>query len=516
MRNGFVPINTLPPEILVHVCTFAPNLVSDFAHLCAQVCRTWRNTLLASPSLWNEIRTEDPLHVDVHLARSGKVPLEVYFCEGSPVDGFCQKIVPHMGRVRLLSLSISAGDHRRILDSLRDGPEMTLLRDFHFKKASDKIRLSALGMKKVSSLAANITNLSLYNVNTHLSSLTFPRLLYFALTTGDGFKGPCISDMIGFLRGHPMLKDLDLNRTNYSDADSTGTHIEPVALRYLKSTILGGTSSSNSPDSLPYIKVDLLPYLLLPPTGRCEIRISPKNVRFPYNTNHLLTLIRAWEIISSPGGGFGGGSGFTQANLSIEESPSTLTGQVELRVPGWGGLCVSPGDMAGDSRSWLTPDWETTTTDGDPGGGEAGDDEFQAQLSRLGCYLDPLRWSPSPLATLRVLTLCGFGYTTNKGKYLQYLRECFAGLNRVRKFRVDKTNPGMVVQLLQPFEGGSMVLLPLLRLLTFSNCTPAELHRSRFLEVMKQRAALGNILKAARVDGVKVDLSELSDIQERT
>jgi len=320
--------------------------------------------------------------------------------------------------------------------------------------------------------------------------------------------------MIGFLRGHPTIEELELSHVKYSDANDAATHIEPATLQHLKSAMLEGRPSSQS---LPRIEVNLLPYLLLPSTGQCVIWICLEDA-FQRGTNCLLTLIHAWEIVSGPGGGFGAGSGFTQVKLFIEEHPSTLTGQLELSVAGWGSLCVAPENTVLDSWSWLTPDWNTITTDEDPGADVAGDDEFQAQLSRLGCYLDPFRWSPSPLATVEDLILSGFGYTTNKGKYLQYLRECFRGLNQVRELHVEKTNPGMVVHLLQPFEGesGEMVLFPLLWCLAFYNCTSMELPRTRVIEVMEKRAAFGSVLEEVWVDGELVDLPEVSDIQDRT
>jgi len=393
---------------------------------------------------------------------------------------------------------------------------MLLLRTLQIERPFGVSRLSVSMMENISSLGLNITELFFWNVDTHLSSLAFPHLLSFGLTTQDGFGGPRVSDMVGFLRAHPMLEVLRLSQAKY--VDDADTHIKPVTLQHLTCATLGGRPSSPSPDSLPHIEVDLLPYLLLPPLGQCDIWVSLVNTGLPSGTSYLLTLIRAWEIISSPGGGFGGGSGFSQAMVSIQESPGTLVGQAELCVTGWGSLYVSPENMVVDCRSWLTPDWETTTTDGDPGAGEAGNDEFQAQISRLGCYLNPLRWSPSPLATVEILTLCGFGYTTNKGKYLQYLRECFKGLDQVREFHVENTNPGMVVHLLQPFEGESgemVVLFPLLWFLTFYDCTPMELPRPRFLEVAKKRAALGSVLQEVWVEEGCVDLSELSDVQER-
>ena len=514
MRNVSAPINKLPPEILAHICTFAPEITSDFAHLCAQVCRYWRNVLLTTPSFWNEIYARDPLHVEVHLARSGEAPLHLYVEGGPLTERLLGKVTPHFGRVRLLHLFLDAPGDDRILDRLGE-PEMTLLRDLRFEKASRALRLSASTMEKISSLGANTTRLLLWNIDTHLSSLTFPHLRYFALTLEFGFEGPRTSDMIGFLRGHPMLEELGLCCVNDFRADDAGTHIEPVALQHLNYVTLGGMPSSPSPDSLPHIEVNLLPYLLLPQAGQCDIWVSPVNLAFPTGTNYLHTLIRAWEIISGSGGGFGEGTGFTQAEFSIDERPSTLTGQVELSIAGWGSLCFGPEHMTVESHSWLTPDWKTIATDEDPGVGEADDDESQAQLSRLGSYLDPLRRSPSPLVAVETLIICGFGYTRNKGKYLQYLRECFVGLNRVREFEVDETNPRMVVHLLQPFEGesgGMMLLFPLLRLLSFYDCTPMELPQPLFLEVMKKRAELGNVLEEALVDDVKVDLSELLDV----
>ena len=202
MRNALAPINKIPPEILVHVCTFAPDAVSNFAHVCAQVFRNWRNTLFSSPSLWNVIRTADPLHINVYLVRSGKVPLNVYFRRGSPVRRFYQKVVPHMDRARLLYLSSSADDCGQILDLLEGRLEMVLLRDFHFKKGCTRLRLSASMMKKISSFAAGVTTLFLSNVDSHLPSLTFPRLLSFSLITHsqNGFKGSCVSNVIGFSR----------------------------------------------------------------------------------------------------------------------------------------------------------------------------------------------------------------------------------------------------------------------------------------------------------------------------
>jgi len=524
IRNAFAPINKLPPEILTHICTFTPDadVTSDLAHPCAQVCRSWRNILLTSPSLWSEIHMDDPIHLNVHLARSGKVPLEVYFYEGSPVDQFRQKIIPHIDRVQLLMLSLRPGNCDQILDLLESGPKMMLLRDFHFKKGSPQLKLSAPVMEKISSFAANTVTLVLSNVDIHLSSLTFPRLQYFALNTEDGFKGSRISDVIDFLRAHPILKEIELHRASYSSADDASTHIEPVAFQNLESIAFGGRPSAPSPDSRTYLEVELLPYLHLPPTCRRGIWIDLGKGTLPRDTNYLLTLIRAHESVSSPGGGFGEGTGFTCVEINIEESPSTLIGRLVSEIARRDNLYVEvhgPEDITVDRQSWSIPDWETVTTDGGPGVGKAGEDGIQAQLSRLDCFLDPLRWSPSPLAAIETLLLAGFGYTRDKEKYLRYLRECFRGLARVRNFQVEETNPRMVTHLLRPFEdesGGIVLVFPLLELLSIEKFMPVELPLPALLEVVKRRAALGNVLEEVLVDDVKVDPSGLLGVQERS
>ena len=51
----------------------------------------------------------------------------------SPADQFCQKVVPHLNRVRLLYLSLREGDCDQILGSLEAG-RAVLLREFSIQK----------------------------------------------------------------------------------------------------------------------------------------------------------------------------------------------------------------------------------------------------------------------------------------------------------------------------------------------------------------------------------------------
>ena len=403
-----------------------------------------------------------------------------------------------------------------MLGSLEAGRGV-LLRELYFEKGSTRLSLSASMMEKMTSFATNITTLVLWNVDTNISSLEFPHLLHFALTTQVGYEGPRVSDVIGFLRGSPVLEELDLHCTSCSYADDTDTYTEPVTLQHLKHALLGGKPSPPSHHPLPYIDIDLLPYLYLPPVGQCRIDINPENVTFPRDTNYLLTLIHAWEFVSGSGDGFGGDAGFTRFQFSIEESPNTLTGR--LGVVEQGNIRVAifgPEGGLPSGQPLVMPDWETVITGEEAGAGGVGEGEIKEQLSRLGCYLDPLRWSPSPLAALKSIGVTGFGHTRNKARYLEYLRECFRGLGQIRHFQAQETNLWMITHLLRPFDdglGGMVLLFPLLESLCFYGCMPVGLPLPALREVMKERTALGNVLETVWVDDQMVDLSEPQDIQ---
>ena len=417
-----------------------------------------------------------------------------------------------MDRVRLLYLSLHVGDCKQVLDSLGVGRAMSL-RKLHLKKRSITLHFSAQMMKKIYSFAANITSLVLRNIGASLSSLTFPRLLHFSIATHDGFPGPRVSDVVGFIRGSPVLEVLDLCRVRCSYVGNPNTHIEPVTLQHLKSAKLGGRPSQQFPNALPYLEVDFFRYLRLPQAGERSISIYPMSAPFPRDTNHLLTLVHAWNSISGSGDGFGGGAGFTYFKISINKRPKAFTGQLEIMGRDNLHIKICRCDpIFTSSQAEPTTDWETITTDEDPGAG------YPGEVSRLGRYLDPLRSCPSPLAALETLLLSGFGFTGNKGEHLQYLRECFRGLGQVRELQVGEMNLWMIAHLLRPFEdgsGGMVLLFPLLELLSFGNCTPAELPLPAFREMVKERAGLGNVLKTVFVDGERVNVSELWDTQER-
>ncbi|KAG8714501.1 hypothetical protein FRC11_008219 [Ceratobasidium sp. 423] len=97
---SIVPINTLPPEILVGIFHMVLTLRPHTIDALAQVCFRWRYITLNACSLWTQVQYDPPFipddaedeenwhcnvlrsrlldHAKLHLSRSGRLPLQLY------------------------------------------------------------------------------------------------------------------------------------------------------------------------------------------------------------------------------------------------------------------------------------------------------------------------------------------------------------------------------------------------------------------------------------------------------
>ena len=108
LKNSFVPVNRLPPEILGLIPS---SLLSkrDLINATA-VCRHWRNILLSSPDLWCDIDcsgSRGPLRnhmLHEYLERSGTVPLNVRLTSVR----YLPDIAPHLTRFSALEIMVVA------------------------------------------------------------------------------------------------------------------------------------------------------------------------------------------------------------------------------------------------------------------------------------------------------------------------------------------------------------------------------------------------------------------------
>ena len=108
LKNSFVPVNRLPPEILGLIPSSLPSK-RDLINATA-VCRHWRNILLSSPDLWCDVDcsgSRGPLHNHMFhecLGRSGTVPLNVRLTSVR----YLPDIAPHLTRFSALEIMVVA------------------------------------------------------------------------------------------------------------------------------------------------------------------------------------------------------------------------------------------------------------------------------------------------------------------------------------------------------------------------------------------------------------------------
>jgi len=99
--NTFPEINRLPPEILAFKI---PSFLTEHKNLVftTHVCRHWRNTILASPSLWSSLDNE-MMHKDLvaaYIDRCGGTPLDVNFSSESDKNtSFLKTVVLHSSHI---------------------------------------------------------------------------------------------------------------------------------------------------------------------------------------------------------------------------------------------------------------------------------------------------------------------------------------------------------------------------------------------------------------------------------
>ena len=108
LKNSFIPINRLPPEVLALVPTFRES-ERDLIRATA-VCRHWRRSLIYTPSLWTKIacskreRTHAfTPHVQAYLERFGSVPIDVQIHARA-----FRLLACHTGRISSLRMFLNA------------------------------------------------------------------------------------------------------------------------------------------------------------------------------------------------------------------------------------------------------------------------------------------------------------------------------------------------------------------------------------------------------------------------
>jgi len=226
LQNTSVPVNRLPPEILVHIFSFVQNHAGGpsfpFPKSCnkwvevTHVCQHWRTTALSFPRLWNQIHVSSPFNhrlAITNVSRSAQSPLDVYYTIAAP---------PLPDKPNILSLVAEQMHRLRELHIHWKIPHETSLWDLIIPP-SPALNLEALSL--IGSWDKSVSNLTLppffQNITPRLKKITFTRisswphnsfsrLTHLSLFDQKSGRVP-FPEFLEILRSSPDLEELLLN-----------------------------------------------------------------------------------------------------------------------------------------------------------------------------------------------------------------------------------------------------------------------------------------------------------------
>ena len=216
LESTLPPINRLPEDIFVTIPRFFTQdrrrLESRF-HMngplikMTHVCRSWRNVLLSTPSLWAQVDFSygKPDQAKMFLGRSGDQLLEVHqhLDNEADVEPFLHSTLDNIHRLQLLEI-ISYHPHLdHVLESFAtSAPELDYLEITNAIK--NDIKLPQIFGGRL----PKITVLSLNCLDTNLRDLNFPSLTRFIFSRIAMIS---VRDIASFLKRCPLLEFLRIS-----------------------------------------------------------------------------------------------------------------------------------------------------------------------------------------------------------------------------------------------------------------------------------------------------------------
>ena len=211
------PINRLPKDIFIRIPRFFVNEKGDYHYnafpmnkpliTMTHVCRSWRNVLLSTPTLWTQIdfsKSAYSQQAEGFLRRSGNQLLDVHqFLESEDhVEPFLSTTLHNIHRLRSLEIVSFLWHLERVLTRFtRSAPELKHLtisndpnitdRDMRLHKTIFEDRLPKL------------TTLTLHRICTNLRDFNFPSLTRFTFVTGTEVS---VRNLTSFFERCPLLE----------------------------------------------------------------------------------------------------------------------------------------------------------------------------------------------------------------------------------------------------------------------------------------------------------------------
>ena len=242
MKNHFAPINRVPPEVFPLILKHLDKRDMDKALTAlTHTCRSWRELLVACPSLWTRLDCANVDRTRVYVERAKSSPLEVtlYWDRGTshPEDAFLL-VAPHVGRLQSLHI---AGT-RNLLENITQhiSCPVPLLREFTIDLTCEPapVLKNTLFNRDLSSLRT----LRLTGVVTYLPWKDLSKLTTFELGYVPEGK-TTITRLLNFLVNAPHLTDVTFRNSIPTSSNAPPGRV--VSLSHLKSlTILARPTHS--------------------------------------------------------------------------------------------------------------------------------------------------------------------------------------------------------------------------------------------------------------------------------
>ena len=119
LASSLQPMNLLPPEMVLRIGKYLIDEVEYYRPLlvATHISRYWRETLLASSSLWTAIDSRHTRLAILCMERSNKARLSVKLRPNITLD-FISNLQSHTSRIKALDVSMTPSDFQKILPQL--------------------------------------------------------------------------------------------------------------------------------------------------------------------------------------------------------------------------------------------------------------------------------------------------------------------------------------------------------------------------------------------------------------
>ena len=246
------PINRLPKDIFITIPYFFtekkrkhnPFLMNKHLVTMTHVCRSWRNVLLSTQSLWTHLQfsTSTSTQAVGFLGRSGKQLLHIhaFFESEDKVEPFLSAALHNTHRLRRLEI-VSLLEHLEHLLArfTRSAPELEHLKIVNDPNTTERdMKLPRIIFE---CRLPKLTSLFLMHVHTNLRQFNLPFLTRLDFTTSTNIS---IRDLTSFFERSPLLESIRL-RLDCTPQPPTAPPRKRILLAALEELRLDQTASAS-------------------------------------------------------------------------------------------------------------------------------------------------------------------------------------------------------------------------------------------------------------------------------